>query len=198
MMRIIFLFFILLIGSLEATTQIAVLGDSLTKGHGLSPEDAFPAVLEELLKEKGYDVHVTNAGITGSTTSGGLERLQWVMKNHPKIVVLALGVNDGLRGRPVATIKENLNEMIVYAKEHGAKVVLAGMRLPPSYGQEYRDEYAALFPALAKEHQITLIPFLLEGVAGIRALNLADGIHPNEEGHKIMAKTVYIYVEPLL
>jgi acyl-CoA thioesterase-1 len=151
-----------------------------------------------MLLAKGHNVRVINAGISGATTSGGLARLEWVMKSNPKIVVIALGANDGLRGRPVEKMRENLDNMIRYAKDNGAKVVLAGMRLPTSYGKAYREDYEAAFSSLAEEHQLVFIPFLLEGVAGNRALNLADNIHPNEEGHKVMAKTVYNYVEPLL
>lgn len=191
---------IMLLGfmSLVAESKIVILGDSLTKGHGVAMEDAFPALLEEMLQEKGYDVRVINAGISGSTTSGGLSRLEWVMQQEPEIVVLALGANDGLRGRPVEKMRENLHNMIVYAKEHNAKVVLAGMKLPMSYGKVYREEYEAAFSSLAEEHNLVFIPFLLEGIAGDRKLNLADGIHPNEDGHRVMANNVYKYVEPLL
>lgn len=194
-----FLVMLVLPFQLPAETMIVIIGDSLTKGHGVSPEDAFPNVLEEMLRENGYeDIRVVNAGISGSTTSGGLKRLEWVMQNSPQIVIIALGANDGLKGKPVEVIHANLDDMIRYAKEKETKVILAGMRVPPNYGTEYREKYEKIFIDLAEEHKLPFIPFLLEGVAGIRALNLADGIHPNEDGHKIIAKTVYNYVEQLL
>lgn len=184
--------------NLMAETKIAVLGDSLTKGHGVTPEDAFPKVLESILLKEGYDIKVLSGGVSGSTTTGGLKRLKVLMEEHPEIVLIELGANDGLRSLPITKIRANLEEMIHYAKEQGAQVLLAGMRLPLSYGKAYRREFEALFPNIAEEQGIILIPFLLEGVAGNRDLNLADGFHPNEEGHQIMAQTIYHYILPLV
>lgn len=178
--------------------QVVILGDSLTRGLGVAQEDAFPQQLETMLRAKGHAVTVVNAGVNGSTTASGLSRLQWSMRSHPAIVVLALGANDGLRGKPTSVIEENLGAIIAYAQEHNAKVLLAGMQLPLSYGNAYRQEYAAIFPKLATKYHVPLIPFLLEGVAGIRDLNQADGMHPNEKGHKVIAHTVMKYLEPIL
>ncbi len=180
--------------------HIIVLGDSLTKGHGVAIEDAFPTVLENMFREKGIPVRVMNEGVSGATTSGGLVRLQAAVNEldvPPDMIIIALGANDGLRARPVEKMRSNLEGMIQYAKEQNARVVLAGMRLPYSYDKSYRARFEAVFPDLAQEHDLVLIPFLLEGVAGHRSLNLPDHIHPNEEGHKILARTVFHYIEPL-
>lgn len=195
---VLFLGLICSVNFLMAETKIAVLGDSLTKGHGVAPEEAFPKVLETLLVEEGYEVTVLSNGVSGAVTGSGLKRLKVLMEELPDVVIIELGANDGLRSLPIAKIRHNLEEMIVYAKEHGARVVLGGMKLPLSYNKNYRRDYEALFPALAEEHEITLIPFLLEGVAGNRDLNLADGFHPNEEGHRIMAYMILPIVLPLV
>ncbi|MFA6916022.1 MAG: arylesterase [Parachlamydiales bacterium] len=184
--------------NLMAETKIAVLGDSLTQGHGVAPEDAFPKVLESILVEQGYEVKVISNGVSGAVTSSGLKRLKLLIEEQPDVVLIELGANDGLRSLPIAKIRRNLEEMITYAKDNGAHVILAGMRLPHSYGKVYRKDYEALFPALAEENSITLIPFILEGVAGNRDLNLSDGFHPNEDGHRIMAETIRPYVVQLI
>jgi acyl-CoA thioesterase-1 len=175
------------------------LGDSLTEGYGLEPEQAFPAVLEKMLREEGRgDVEVANAGISGSTTASGVGRLKWQLQNRPAIALIALGANDGLRGVSVAQTRKNLADMIKLLKDKGVKVLLAGMKLPPNYGPAYTRAFERMFPELAQENRITLIPFLLEGVAGEKDLNEEDGIHPNEKGHRIIARTVIKYLRPLL
>ena len=179
--------------------KILVLGDSLTEGYGIDSEKAFPAILEEMAKAKGHeDVKVINGGVSGSTTASGLSRLNWFFKAKPEIIIIALGANDGLRGLKVEKSKENLEAIITKSKEKGLKVILGGMKMPRNYGKEYRDQFEKMYKDLYKKHKVIFIPFLLKNVGGVPKLNLADGIHPNEEGHKVVAKNVYEYLGPLL
>jgi acyl-CoA thioesterase I len=178
--------------------HILVLGDSLTEGYGLTREQAFPALLETELRKEGYDVTVTNAGISGSTTAGAVSRLAWHLRTKPDIVILALGANDGLRGLPIDQMRKNLSETIQAAQKKGLRVILSGMKVPPNYGGDYAMRYEKAFHELAEKHKVPLIPFLLDKVAGEHDLNLADGVHPNEKGHVVMARTVLQYVRPLL
>ena len=170
------------------------LGDSLTEGYQLSPQKAYPYLLEARLNKDfpQYKTQVINAGISGSTTSSGMNRLKRYLKLKPKAVLISLGSNDGLRGTPIESIKKNLQDMIDLALANNISVLLAGLKLPVNYGNEYRKSFEQIFKELEK-NKITLIPFLLEGVAGKPEFNLPDLIHPNEEGHKIMAKTLYPY-----
>jgi acyl-CoA thioesterase-1 len=177
---------------------VLVMGDSLTEGYRLSKEEAYPAILEKELKKNHPDIKVINGGVSGSTTASAMKRLEWYLKARPDIMILALGANDGLRGVKTEETRKNLERVIEKARGSGIKVILAGMRMPPNFGKEYTESFNELFPALAKEYKIPLIPFILEGVAGKSALNLADGIHPNPEGHRIMARTVMKYLEPEL
>ena len=179
---------------------ILFLGDSLTAGYGLSPDQAFPAVAESLLKQKGKNVKVINAGISGETSAGGLARIDWVLKQPIDILFLELGANDGLRGLPVAETEKNLQGIIdkVKAKNKNVKVVLAGMMVPPNMGKEYSSQFEKVFINLASRNKCVRIPFLLDGVGGIERLNQADGIHPTAEGHRIVANTVVKTLEPLL
>ena len=177
---------------------ILAFGDSLTEGSGLPPGSGYPEILQKELDEAGYEYRVINAGIGGDTTAGGVARLKEALALHPEIVILELGANDGLRGMPVASIEANLNEMIAAFKKDGAHVVLAGMTLPRNFGPEYIGMFERVFPALAAKHKITLIPFFLEGAGGRPEMNLEDGIHPNEEGYKLVTANVLKYVEPLL
>ncbi len=187
-----------------ATTQkakehiILCLGDSLTEGYGVPIEKSWPSLMQEHFAKQ--NVKVLNSGISGATSASGPGRLKWHLKSpeKPEIMILALGANDGLRGQPVASMKENLSKTIVMAKESGIRPVLAGMRIPPNYGQEYADAFEKVFVDLAKEHSIGLIPFLLDGVAARKELNLPDGIHPNPDGYKIVIKNVLQIVEPML
>lgn len=182
-------------------TKVLLLGDSLTEGHGV-PEDAnYAAVLGRGLEAAGISgVTLRNAGTGGSTSASGLARLRWHLREKPKpgILVLALGANDGLRGLNLGVMKNNLQAVIGLAKKNDMKVLLAGMKIPPSYGREYAARFEAVYAELAREERVTLIPFLLEGVAADPKLNLPDGIHPNEEGYKIVGATVYKYLLPLL
>ena len=177
---------------------VVCLGDSLTEGYGLAPEQAYPRLLERLLRVEGRDVRVVNAGISGSTSASAVARLRWQLRSDPDVVVIALGGNDGLRGVDVAATEANLSEAIALAVEHGAAVLLAGMKLPPNYGHEYTEAFEALFPALAAKHEVALLPFLLEGVAADPELNLPDGIHPNARGTEVVARNVHDALLPLL
>lgn len=175
----------------EKDKRILIVGDSLTAGYGVSKEAAYPAQLEELLKKDHPDVKVIGAGSSGSTSASAISRLKWHLKAKPTHLILALGANDGLRGVKLESTKKNLSEAIDMAKDKKIKVYLAGMLLPTNYGEKYRSKFKSLFAELAKEKKVEFIPFLLKGVGGQPELNLADGIHPNEKGHKIVAKTVF-------
>jgi acyl-CoA thioesterase-1 len=166
------------------------MGDSLTEGYHLAKEEAYPWLIELELKKSMPDVKVINGGVSGSTSASASKRLDWYLKARPDIMVLALGANDGLRGVKTDVMEKNLEDVITKAKEKGMKIILAGMRMPPNYGKEFTERYERVFAGLAKKHHLKFIPFILEGVAGNPKLNLADGIHPNPEGHKIMAQTV--------
>jgi acyl-CoA thioesterase-1 len=163
----------------EARPILLFLGDSLTFGYGLSPEDAYPARIEEKLADEGLEYEVVNAGVSGDTTASGLRRLDWLLQREPAVLVLALGGNDGLRGIPVG-------------------IVLAGMQAPPNMGFRFAGAFRRIFPELAEENDLPLVPFLLEGVAGDPRLNLGDGIHPNAAGQAIVAENVWDVLEPLL
>ena len=175
-------------------------GDSLTAGYGLSTEEAFPALVGKKLAEKGKPVKIVNAGLSGETSAGGLSRIDWVLRQPIDIFVLELGPNDGLRGLPLAQTEKNLQAIIdkVEAKYPDVKIVIAGMMVPPNLGPTYTAEFKKMFPALARKNNATLIPFLLEDVAGDETLNLPDGIHPNVKGHKIVAENVLKVIEPLI
>lgn len=198
MIKIIFLW-LYLIGPAFGLTKILFLGDSLTAGYGITHESAYPYLIKkELEVNKKLDVKIFNGSVSGSTTSSGLSRLEWYLRANPEILVLALGANDGLRGISIEKTKDNLEKIILKAKKGNIKIVLAGMKLPPNYGDDYRDRFEKMFLDLKNKHKIIHIPFLLEGVAAKKELNLSDGIHPNEKGHQIMMKTVLKYLGPLL
>lgn len=178
--------------------KVVFLGDSLSAGLHLAREEAFPARLGERLEAAGHSVRVVNAGVSGDTTAGGLRRLDWVLQGKPEVLVVELGANDGLRGQPLAAIEQNLAAILERAKQAGARVLLLGMKLPPSYGREYTEGFAAIYPRLAREHGAELVPFLLEGVAGRAELNLEDGLHPNARGHELVAENVLPHLEKVL
>jgi len=178
--------------------RVVFLGDSLSAGYGLAEEDAFPAVVARLLAERGHPIHLVNAGVSGDTTAGGLARVDWVLKQKPAVLVVELGANDGLRGQPLAGIESNLREIVRRGKAAGARVLLLGMKIPPNYGSEYAEGFDALYPRLARELDVPLMPFLLEGVAAESQLNQADGIHPTAEGARRVAAAVVPFLEPLL
>lgn len=190
----------LLMGASNAPLVIVFYGDSLTAGYGIDPESAFPALIGKALEQKGKNVKVVNAGVSGETSAGGLSRVDWVLRQPVDIFVLELGANDGLRGLPVEQTKKNLQAIIdkVKAKNPNVKIVIAGMMVPPNMGPDYSAQFQKIFPELARRNDAALVPFLLEDVAGIKTLNLADGIHPNPEGHQIVARNVLKVLEPLL
>lgn len=175
-------------------------GDSLTAGYGLNPEDAFPAVVDKTLKKSGVEVRVINAGLSGETSAGGLTRIDWILRQPIDVFFLELGANDGLRGLPLSETRKNLQTIIekVKAKNPKCRIVLAGMMVPPNMGKEYSDEFRVLYSEIARKNKATLIPFLLDGVAGIERLNQADGIHPTAEGHAIIGKNITEVILPLV
>lgn len=178
--------------------KLLVLGDSLTEGYGIAQAAAYPALLEKKIKASGKNWVVINAGISGSTTASGPGRLKWQLKSKPDLMILALGANDGLRGLDVKATEKNLSDTIEIAKKEKIQVILAGMLLPPNYGEDYRKKFENIYLNLAKKYQLKKIPFLLEGVAGKPELNLADGIHPNEKGHQIISEVIYKNIKDLL
>ncbi|TGM35222.1 arylesterase [Leptospira biflexa] len=183
------------------TKRILYFGDSLTAGYGLSNyEDAWPHVLTNRINAEGYSYQMTNAGVSGDTTSGGLGRLEWVLAEKPSIFVLELGANDMLRGISPSVTKENLRSMIRQIKSlyPNTKILLVGMMATPNMGKKYANAFNSIYPDLAKEENVPLVPFILEKVATIRKLNQKDGIHPTDAGHKLVADTVYLYIKPLL
>ncbi len=190
-MKLIFSLLVLISTSAFSQT-VLFLGDSLTEGYGINPDYAYPSLIAQKMKEAGRkDSIVINGGVSGSTTASGLKRLQWYTKRKPDIMVLALGANDGLRGLKVDQSEKNLKSIIESAQKSGIKVILAGMKMPMNYGNEYRKKFEEIYPKLSKQYKLPLIPFLLENVGGDSKLNLQDGIHPNPEGHKILAETVW-------
>lgn len=198
----IFLFIVLTLTfqAADAPKTILFFGDSLTAGYGLSPEEAFPALVEKRLVKSGKPAKVVNAGLSGETSAGGVSRIDWILKQPVDIFILELGANDGLRGLPLDQTVKNLQTIIdkVRAKNPKVKVVIAGMMVPPNLGADYTTRFQKIFPELAKKNNATLIPFLLQDVAGNEKLNLADGIHPNPQGHKIVAENVLKAISPLI
>jgi len=200
---IITFFFLGLLVELKAQEEeklIVFFGNSLTAGLGLEQEQAFPAIIQEKIDEVGMDYRVVNAGLSGETSAGGLNRVDWVIKQEVDVFVLELGANDGLRGLPLESTRQNLQGIIdkVKSKYPEAKIVLAGMMVPPNMGADYGSEFVRIYPELSKENDAKLIPFLLEDVAGNPDLNLPDGIHPNVEGQKIVAENVWEVLEAVL
>lgn len=179
---------------------ILFFGDSITAGYQLDMDQAFPALIQTRLDSLGINYRSVNAGLSGETSAGGKSRIGWVLRTVPDIFFLELGANDGLRGLPLEETPQNLQAIIDEVKKVNpdVKIIIAGMMVPPNLGQEYSNQFQNVFSDLAKKNDATLIPFLLEGVAGIPELNLSDGIHPTPEGHQILAETVWNYLEPLL
>lgn len=179
--------------------SVIILGDSLTAGLGLDVSDSFPARIQRKLDAAGYDFHVVNAGVSGDTSAGALRRLDWALgEGTPRVLVVALGGNDGLRGLPPEQLEANLSAIIARGRERGLTVILAGMEAPPNFGADYTTRFRAVYPRLAERHGIRLIPFLLEGVAGEAALNQGDGIHPNARGAEMIADLVWASLQPEL
>ena len=189
---------ILFSGICFSQTLIVALGDSLTEGFGVSKEEAYPFLVEKELFGKGHAVKLINAGISGSTSASAASRLKWYIRSQPDIIILALGGNDGLRGLSVAHMKKNLSKAIELAQSEKIQVLLSGMQIPLNYGTRYTESFRKVFHELAELYKLPIIPFLLKDVGGIPSLNQPDGIHPNPEGHQIIAATVLKHLEPLL
>lgn len=180
--------------------RVLVLGDSLSAGYGLDQEKAFPALIERRANRAGWSVRVTNGGVSGDTTASGLGRIDWLLRSPVDVLLLELGANDGLRGVAPEATYQNLQRIIdrVRASNPAVEIIIAGMMVPPNMGSEYSRQFREIFPALAAENDLHLVPFLLEGVAGDPSLNLPDGIHPNPAGHRIVADNVWKVLEPIL
>lgn len=178
--------------------KIVAFGDSLTAGLGVSPEESYPAQLQQGLETAGYPYRVINAGVSGETTAGALRRVEWVLKSNPSIVIVEAGGNDGLRGIDLKDTRQNLEAIIRRLKAGGVTVILAGMKLPPNYGAEYTAEFARIFPELAQAYHLPFMSFFLEGVATRASLNQADGIHPTGEGYRVIVDHLMPILEPLL
>lgn len=181
-----------------ARPEVVFLGDSLTAGLGLDTDLSFPALIQQRIDAAGLDFAVTNAGVSGDTSAGGLRRLEWALQGQPRVLVVALGGNDGLRGLDPAELQKNLAAIIERGQQAGLRVILAGMEAPPNNGPDYTTRFREVYPALARTYSVPLIPFLLDGVAGDSSLNQADGIHPNPEGARRVADTVWKVLEPAL
>jgi acyl-CoA thioesterase-1 len=181
-----------------ARPRIVVFGDSLSAGLGLAQSESFPARLQRKVDEAGLRFEIVNAGLSGDTSAGGIRRLDWSLDGDVRVLILELGANDGLRGLSVAEMTANLSAIIERAQARNISVLLCGMEAPPNFGASYTREFHAAFPALARKYRLPFVPFLLNGVAGTTDLNQADGIHPNVEGARRVADTVWITLEPLL
>lgn len=177
---------------------IVAFGDSLTAGLGLGPEDSYPSLLQSTLLEDGFPYRVINEGVSGDTSATALARVDTAAAQHAELALVAIGANDGLRGLPIDEMEKNLREIVRRFEATGSRVALAGMRIPPNMGAEYVEDFEAVFPRVAQDMQVPLLPFLLEGVAADPNLNQDDGIHPNEEGSRMVAKLVADFVKPLL
>jgi len=179
-----------------SANNILFLGDSLTEGLGVPKDKAFPKLVENMIQNKlKKDIKIINGGVSGSTTSDGLARLRWYLKRKPYVVLIALGANDGLRGLDLSKSKKNLEEIIFYAKKANAKVLLAGMLIPPNYGEKYAKDFEEMYKQIKKKYKLKSMDFLLKDVAGIKELNQRDGIHPNIQGHEIIAKNVFEFIK---
>jgi len=182
----------------DGAPRVVCLGDSLTAGYGLPVAQAYPALLQQRLREAGYPHEVINAGVSGDTSAGGLRRLDWSLRGNVEVLILALGANDGLRGLPPAAMRQNLGSMIEQAQKRGITVLLAGMEAPPNFGPAYTRQFRGVYRDLANQYDVPLIPFFLAGVAGVPSLNQADGIHPNAAGQRQVADLVWRALKPLL
>jgi len=178
--------------------RIVFLGDSLTAGYGLDIDDSVPSLVQKQLDAEGYTYEVVNAGVSGDTSAGGLRRLDWSLDGDVRILVLELGANDGLRGLPVTEMKENLRTIIRTAKMRGIEVLLTGMEAPPNYGQAYTSDFRRVFRDVAAEEKVAFMPFYLYQVAGVPTLNIADGMHPNPAGARIVEANLWRSLKPLL
>jgi len=190
------------LGAAGVTAQpdrvIVAFGDSLTAGHGVGPDQSYPALLGSKLRTEGYSYRVVNAGVSGDTTAGGLRRVDWALKNRPDIVLLELGANDAFRGQDLDRVRANLDAMVARFEAGGARVLLLGMRLPPNYGGGYAGRFEKIYAEVAERRRVAFMPFFLDGVGAVARLNQADGIHPTAEGYRIIVERLWPYLEPLL
>ena len=177
---------------------ILAFGNSLTAGFGVPDAQSYPSRLQKIITENGYPHKVINGGVSGDPTAGGVRRIKWLMKHDPAIVILELGANDGLRGLSLEEMESNLEQIIDICKEGGAKVLLTGMRIPQNYGEKYTAEFEKTYIRLAEKHKLSLVPFFLEGVAGVREHTQPDGIHPLGSGYSIVVQTIWKYLKPLM
>jgi len=177
--------------------RIVVLGDSLTEGLGLATSDSYPSLLQERLKTHGLDFEVVNAGVSGDTSAGGWSRVDWALQGDVRVLIVALGGNDALRGLPTGQLQQHLAQIIERAQARHVEVILAGMEAPPNYGRDYIVSFHRVYPELAKRYGVAFVPFLLQGVAGSEALNQPDGIHPTAAGARIVANNVWAVLQPV-
>lgn len=184
--------------TVSARPRVVFLGDSLTAGLGLPADEAYPAVLQRRIDADRLGYDVVNAGVSGDTSAGGVRRLDWVLSGNVRVLVVALGANDGLRGLPPQEMKRNLSTIVSTARSRGIAVVLAGMEAPPNVGRDYTAAFREVYREVAREQRVPLVPFLLQGVAGESELNQPDGIHPNEDGARRVADVVWPVLRPLL
>jgi acyl-CoA thioesterase-1 len=187
--------FLLVLPALSFSKTVLFLGDSLTEGYKLPQENSYPSLIQKKFQADGVDIKVINGGVSGSTTADGLNRLKWYMKKSPDFMVLALGANDGLRGLKIEKTKQNLLNIIKHAQDKGVKVLLVGMLMPPNFGPEYTKSFKDMYIQIKDEMKTPFLPFILKGVAGVKELNLEDGIHPNKKGYQIIAKEVYSFIK---
>ena len=182
--------------SAPSPVKVMVFGDSIAAGYGVDPAEAFPAQLQAIAEREGYFVRIINAGLSGETSAGGARRITWVLKQQVDILLIELGGNDALRGLPLAQLEMNLRNIVTTARSLHPKIriILAGMRAPPNLGEPFASEFASVYPRLAAELSLNLVPFILEGVGGVEGMNQADGIHPTPEGHKRIAEHVWPYL----
>ena len=186
-------------GPVHATERIIVaFGDSLTAGLGVTPDDSYPAQLQAKLRAEGFTYRVVNAGVSGDTTAGGLRRVDWALKSKPAVAIVALGANDALRGQDLASVRSNLDAIVLRFQKAGLRVLVAGMEVPPNYGARYAAEFRRLYADVARKRGAAFMPFLLDGVAGIPRLNQPDGIHPTAEGYRIVAAHLWPHLAPML
>lgn len=192
------------VSSIDSTKKseknILFLGDSITAGLGVGEQHAYPALIQHKIDSLGWSFNVINAGLSGETSAGGLRRVSWLMQRPVNVLVLELGGNDGLRGVDLEATYNNLDAIIdtVRGKYPDAKILVAGMQVPPNLGPEYTEKFKEVYPRLAKENDVKLIPFILENVGGVDKRMQSDGIHPNEKGHKVVAENVWEVLEPVL
>lgn len=182
----------------NAQKKFVILGDSLTEGYGVAQTNAFPALLQKKVEQDKLNWKIISSGSSGSTSASGLQRMKWIAKDKPDIVLVLLGSNDGLRGLKPDQTEKNLNDTVAWAKKNNITVYLGQLHVPPNYGKDYEKKFSAVYPKVAKKNKIGLAPFLLENVAGNKDLNLADGIHPNEKGHQVVADNLYPFIKKLI